>query len=52
LPTKAGQVRRWTSSKSKADRLYFEMPQGQVADQLEAGLLTRLVDAPGAFSPL
>lgn len=36
----------------EADRLYFEMPQGQVADQLEAGLLTRLVDAPGAFSPL
>jgi hypothetical protein len=35
-----------------ADELYFEMPQGQVADQLEAALLTRLEEDPAAFSPL
>jgi hypothetical protein len=35
-----------------ADELYFEMPQGQVADQLEAALLARLEEDPAAFSPL
>jgi hypothetical protein len=36
----------------KADEVYFEMPQGQVADQLEAALLARLKEDPAAFSPL
>ena len=36
----------------EADELYFEMPQGQVADQLQAALLDRLEEDPVAFSPL
>jgi hypothetical protein len=35
-----------------ADERYFEMPQGQVADQLHAALLARLGEDPAAFSPL
>ncbi len=35
-----------------ADERYFEMPQGQVADQLQAALLARLGEDPAAFSPL
>jgi hypothetical protein len=35
-----------------ADELYFEMPQGQVADQLDAALLARIEEDPAAFSPL
>lgn len=37
---------------NEADRLYFEMPQGEVTDQLTAALLTRLDDDPDAFSPI
>ena len=36
----------------EADRLYFEMPQGEVTDQLEAALMAHLADDPEAFSPL
>jgi len=35
-----------------ADEVYFEMPQGQVADQLQAALLARLAEDPVAFSPI
>jgi hypothetical protein len=35
-----------------ADERYFEMPQGQVADQLQAALLARIEEDPAAFSPL
>jgi hypothetical protein len=35
-----------------ADERYFEMPQGHVADQLDAALLARLEEDPAAFSPL
>lgn len=36
----------------QADELYFEMPQGEMTDQLTEALVARLEEEPEAFSPI
>lgn len=37
---------------AEADRMWFEMPEGDLTDQLTAALLARLDDDPAVFSPI